>query len=531
MNKIAKYLNQHIVGNVFDKPSILEAYSTDRSILKITPRFVAVPYNTDDIRRLVRFSNQLAEKGFSLPITVRGSGLDTTGADLGSGLVISMEKFTDILEIDERSRLVRVQAGVTLEKLNAVLAAHGMTLPVHLNPKDTIGSLIANFPTDPTTKKHGNIYYYVDRLEAVLANGDCVQTANVTLRGLNKAKGLPDFEGTVYRDLDDLLNDEFDTVEDLAEEDSSPRGYQMISQVFNARRRSFDLLPLFFASQGTLGIITEVILRAEPLSREVSHLAVGFESVRPAIDFLNLAAEFRPLALDLYDAQIFQTAAEHGKELDILNPLIDHGYYIVASFNDSPFRTRQKLKKLLKDLPDSATIAIETPENTNDFTELTAALQSYLNDDLLGERTPLVDNAYVSAEQLPNFLVALKSLAETYDFDLPVYGSFTASHYTVRPELDLGSVDGRQTTVRFLKDYASLLKDHDGFLIGSGAEGRIKAAFTNRDLDQSERELYDKVKKIFDPNNILNPEVKLGATRETLVRHLRTTPYIGVTTE
>ena len=89
MNKIAKYINQHIIGNVFDSPSILEKYSTDRSALKITPRMVAIPENTSDVRRIVRFVNQLSKKSVHLPISVRGSGLDKTGADLGTGLVLS----------------------------------------------------------------------------------------------------------------------------------------------------------------------------------------------------------------------------------------------------------------------------------------------------------------------------------------------------------------------------------------------------------------------------------------------------------
>ena len=55
VNKIAVYLNSHLSGNVFDKDSILEAYSTDRSLLKIKPRLVAIPETTADIRKIVRF--------------------------------------------------------------------------------------------------------------------------------------------------------------------------------------------------------------------------------------------------------------------------------------------------------------------------------------------------------------------------------------------------------------------------------------------------------------------------------------------
>ena len=86
MGKIARYLNQLTVGNVFDSQDILDAYAVDRSVLKIKPRIVALPESTDDVRKLLRFSYQLAAKGINLPVTVRGAGLDETGADLGNGV-------------------------------------------------------------------------------------------------------------------------------------------------------------------------------------------------------------------------------------------------------------------------------------------------------------------------------------------------------------------------------------------------------------------------------------------------------------
>ena len=74
MNRIAVYLNQHIIGVVYSAPSILSNYATDRSILRFYPRIVAEPINATDVRRIVKFSSQLATKNIPLPITVRGGG-------------------------------------------------------------------------------------------------------------------------------------------------------------------------------------------------------------------------------------------------------------------------------------------------------------------------------------------------------------------------------------------------------------------------------------------------------------------------
>ena len=78
MGKIAKYLNQLTVGNVFDTPEILEEYATDRSALKIKPKFVAFPESTDDVRKLMRFFNQLAAKDIKVAVTARGAGTSDT---------------------------------------------------------------------------------------------------------------------------------------------------------------------------------------------------------------------------------------------------------------------------------------------------------------------------------------------------------------------------------------------------------------------------------------------------------------------
>ena len=87
MGKITKYLNQLTVGNVFDSPEIIDKYSVDQSALKIKPKFVAFPESTDDIRKLLRFFNQLAAKAIKVAVTARGTGLGEGGSAEGCLLV------------------------------------------------------------------------------------------------------------------------------------------------------------------------------------------------------------------------------------------------------------------------------------------------------------------------------------------------------------------------------------------------------------------------------------------------------------
>ncbi len=522
MNKIAKYINQHIIGNVFDSPSILEAYSTDRSALKITPRMVAIPENTSDVRRIVRFVNQLSKKSVHIPISVRGSGLDKTGADLGTGLILSTERLNKILEIDDHSRLVRVQSGVTLGQLNSALALYGLTVPILADPRETIGGLIANFATDAAAGKYNGIYYYVDCLEAVVSNGDAIQTSRYSRRHLSKKTSLTSFEGQIYREIDQLIEDNADLVADLGGKSTiDAAGYQMISQVVRDPIKSFDLLPLFYASQGTLGVITEVILQCEVLQPNTRHFIAAFESIGAAESYIQEILPLGPEELNLYDARMFKASAAHGKDPALFAPKFNKGYFVWAGFDEKSRKVSKKLKKCLKLLPDNSASVTETDDNTTDFQRFYSAIASYLNDDVRGERTPICDDFFVPSEHLANFLTDLRDLEKAYDQELPVFGSFSTSNYSIRPDIQLNTVVGRQFVLKFINDFDSLLREHGGSITGGAPEGRLKAMVTNDHFSEAETQLYHKIKDIFDPEEIFCPDIKLGATTNSTVRHLR----------
>ncbi len=523
MNKIAKYLNQHIIGNVFDSKSILEAYSTDRSALKILPRMVAIPENSSDVRRIVRFVNQLAKKSVHLPIAVRGSGLDKTGADLCNGLVLSTEHLNKILEIDDHSRLVRVQAGVTLGQLNSALALYGLTVPLLADPRETIGALISNFTTDPAAGKYNGIYYHVDCIEAVISTGDAIQTGRYTRRHLSRKTDLTSFEGEIYREIDDLIESNTELIADLGGRNTiDAAGYQMITQVVRDPIKSFDLLPLFYAAQGTLGIITEVILHCEVLEPRTRHFIAAFESIGAAESYIQEVMPLIPQELNLYDARMFKASADHGKDPALFAPKFNKGYFVLVGFDDKPRKVTKKLKKCLAALPQNAAAVVETDDNTTDFQRFYSAIVSYLNDDVRGERTAIADDFYVPSDHLANFLTDMRELEKTYNQPLPVFGSFSTSNYSVRPDIQLNTVEGRQMVIQFTKDINALLKDHGGSLTGGAPEGRTKAMVTNDDFTEEEIELYKKIKNIFDPTEIFNPDIKLGAVNSATVRHLRT---------
>jgi FAD/FMN-containing dehydrogenase len=529
LNKIAKYLNQYITGAVYGESPVLDGYATDRSVLKIRPKVVAIPRTTKDIRKLVRFANQLALKNFKLPVTVRGTGLDKTGAAIGSGLIISMEKMNRIQEIDPRQRLVRLQAGVTLGSLNSALSLHGLTMPVTGDPCQTIGGLLANDHIGSLAASHGTLSSRVNQAEIVLSNGDIVQTERLSPRRLRKKKGAPGYEGELYRQLDNFLSDNIEALAGI--EKGTRTGYATIPRV-KARNGSFDLLPAFFGSQGTLGIVSEVILSCELAPELPQYFVAAFSNASAALGFVSHAADLRPSEINIYDVNLFREAIGLGKKFRPIKALPDNGIVAVIVIDEHNRRRRaKKLRTLIYSLAKSTRFAVSDEENYPAFIELQSILSLHLNSSTRAARLPLVDDVFIPNSQIKRYFSGIVELEEKYKITLPVFGSILANNYSVRPEIDLTSVAGRQFALAFLREYNDLVVSCDGSLAGGSAEGRLKAVFTNTHIGPELKELYQEFKDIFDPNNILNPGIKQNANLRAVVRTLRTSYDPGIIKE
>lgn len=519
MGKITKYLNQLIVGNVFDAPEILEAYSTDRSALKIKPKFVAVPESTDDIIKLMRFFNQIAAKDIPVSITARGSGLDESGAALSSGLVLSTEKLNRLLEIDPRERLVRVQAGITLRELNTALSVSGLFVPVGGHDHDTIGGLIANDPVDSYYGKYGGIRNYVERIEVILANGECLQTAKYKKYAVAKKAVEKSLEGDIYRRVSKLLKDNRFLIEELEKKQQGKEGYPNVMDVI--RKERMDLAPLFFGSQGTLGIISEVILRAIPIRKRSMRAVVTFERLESAVRFMSEVKEMKPRELNLYDLKIIQEARENGKNLDGVIKKLEDGYVVFMSFDERGISQMRKVMARKDAYPRGTKFIPDSVENKSMISEVENALPSYLNQLRNSERVPILTDFYLPSTNLASFVRDLGVLEKKLGLKLSLFGSYNSSIYSLRPKLKPNEPDYNKKFATFLRAGAYVINRQEGILTGGAPEGRVKAIVTNAEMLDSKKTFYSEIKKIFDQNNILNPDVKMGANSKFTLTHLR----------
>ena len=520
MSKITKYLNQLIIGNVFDSSEIVEKYSTDRSALKITPKIVAIPENTQDLQKILKFFHQLT-RDIRVPIAVRGSGLDEVGADLSNGVVISTEKLNHLQEIDSRERLVRVQAGITLKELNTALKVSGLTIPVKAHENDTIGSLIANCPTDGYAAKYGGIVRYVERAEIILANGECVQTERLKFKTIKRRYKSKSLTGDIYHELIHIAENQPELIEKIRQNNIDAAGYPTIS--YAIKKNTIDLLPLMFSSEGTLGVISEVILHAEVLKPAPVRMIATFSSLKATLNVLAHAATMKPLELNLVDLRTLKAAEAAGKNLGKVTKSLKTGFSVCVSFDEKPRQAMRKFRECIKHVPKTSSYILENNENTKLFEDFENAITDYLNLPGDTEHLPLLSNFYIPAVNLASFLKDLSILEQKLRVELPLIGSFSASNYQIRPAIKMNAEKADQKIYALLKAGELIINRNGGSLTGGSPEGRIKAVIVNPEYDADVKALYQSIKTAFDPKNILNPDAKLGADLRNVVKHLRTT--------
>lgn len=521
MGKVAKYLNELIVGNVFDAPEILELYAVDRSVVKIKPKAVALPESTEDLSKLMRFCSQLVVKEIKIPVSVRGSGLDEMGADIGEGIVVSTEKLNRLLEADRRERLVRVQAGITLKELNTALSMYGLTVPIGGRDNETIGGLISNCPSDIYAGKYGGIMNFVERIEVVLPSGDVIQTNRLNARAVAKITQEKTTKGKLYRKILDLTKSSAELIQEIKQAGHGSAGYATITQV--DRKGTIDLMPLFFGAQGTLGIISEVILRAVPIKSKNARVVATFKDFNNAQRFLDFANELKPCQLDIYDIEIIRAAKSFGKKLNAVSDRAEMGFVVFAKFDHKINSCVKKINSIKKVLPRTTQLVVESLENQQKLDEFETSLASFLNQVRVGERVPMVVDFYLPSDNVLKFLDDLAVVEKSLEMELKLFGSYAASNYSLRPKFNLEDEDFAKKALAFLRASNFIIERQGGSITGGAPEGRVKAIVTNPGLSEREKALYLEIKNIFDPRGILNADIKLNADPKFTVKHFRTT--------
>jgi FAD/FMN-containing dehydrogenase len=522
MDKISRYLAEHITGEVVNDSKVKEYYAHDASILQVRPTVVVYPRNTEDLRKLTRFSYRMMEKGVRLPITARGNGTDQTGAAIGEGIIAVLPAhMNQVLELDEREQKIRIQPGLNFKALQDVLSTHGLYLPVHplSYAVSTIGGAMANNASGDRSLKYGKTRDWVDRLEVVLANGELIETSRLNRNELNKKKGLPGLEGEIYRQLDGLISDNSELIDKLANRPVESNIGYAIDKV-KRNDGSFDLTPLFVGSQGTLGIVSQAILRADRIPATSTLLALALKN---GADVQKVVDTIRPLDPSIFDF-IDKTALDMVIKITGREPyklLTDKppAAIFLIEFNGNR-KAVAKAERLLADL--GSVVVAETADDKDRLWAIRHSVNAVTRANYHNKvAVPIIEDATVPVENIGALLAAAKDLASKKFVEVAIWGHVGAGSLTVMPFVDLARLEDRQNIITLMNRYYTDVLKLDGVISGSRAEGRLRTPFGERQSGDELKELFSKIKEIFDPMGILNPNVKLGTDVRELIARFR----------
>jgi len=282
---------------------------------------------------------------------------------------------------------------------------------------------------------------------------------------------------------------------------------------------------LIVGSQGTLGIISEMIMKTEFVSARTAVAAMAFPTTETARDMLDQLESLQPAFVEYYDGDLFTIAAAAGKKYDFIkNASGKVGAVLLIGFDDFNEHARAKKLKRLNKLASNTDAYVEGADDET-VDELLAiryvTAYSVVPEGKTASAPPLIDGAYVPRERSEEFLAAAAAMAAKYAVVMPFHCRALDGTYYARPTLHLHKIGDKQKIFKIMDEYANLVEHFGGHLIGEGGEGRVKARFALKQFDPEVVELFAAVKAVFDPHGILNPGVKQPVEVRQLVPQLR----------
>ncbi|MBI2591977.1 FAD-binding oxidoreductase [Candidatus Saccharibacteria bacterium] len=528
MNKIAHYLQEHLLGEVSSAAEVRRHFSHDGSILRLTPTAVAYPRNETDIRKTVRFAWQLAQRGRVLPITARGGGTDSSGAAVGGGIILVFAAhMNNILFFNPKRRFISVEPGITYEVLEQVLRSHGLFLPPYplSQMRATVGGGIANNAIGEKSVKYGATADYVDSLRIVLSNGEVIETGPLGKKELNHKLGLQTFEGEIYRTLDALLEENADLI-NTGREQIKARHNSAGYNLFDVRKKGeFNLTPLFIGSQGTLGIITEATLEVVKHNSKTTLAIISLNELNDLLVVLPNILELQPSLLDMLNqAAVEQIQQINPSQLTGVLAQPKAAVHLFVEFDNRKEKDRHKAVKQLQKIADQVeawTEVFDKTEGQDRFWKILGSINTLLvNPHGQAKAVPVMEAVSVPVNRLVEFLhQAYKSFDET-GLAAAAWGHAGDGVMRLQPMLDLAQLGDRQKLFKIADSiYDSAIQLGGSTNAGSG-DGRIRAPYLSKMYGQELRDLMIRIKKIFDPHGFLNPGVKTASAEDikTLLR-------------
>ncbi len=439
---------------VFTDEESFEKYGSDETEkLHYSPAVVVKPRKAEEIGALMQLANK-----HLIPVTPRGAGTGLTGGALPhlGGLVIAMERFNSILEIDERNLQVTTEPGVITEVLQNAVKEKGLFYPPDPASKGScfIGGNISENSGGPKAVKYGVVKDYVLNLEIVLPTGEIIWTGSNVLKNAT----------------------------------------------------GYNLTQLIVGSEGTLGIVTKIVLRLIPHPKFDLLMLAPFDSLEKASEAVSaiFRAGITPSAMELMEIESIKLASKlcESTAISITDNLAAH-LIIEVDGNDKDV--------LMKDMEAIADVLsnfevgeLYFADDAQQKTELWK-IRRKANEASVAAGYTIEEDTVVPRAELPKLIKGVKALAAENGFKVVSYGHAGDGNLHVRINHPLYKKSYENEVIQgILFKIFELVKSLGGTISGEHGIGLIQKSFMPVMFDPITMELMKGIKKVFDPNHILN---------------------------
>ncbi len=442
-----------IVGkdNILTSKEDLSAYSYDGSTLWThMPDAVVLPTTTEQVSRIMKLAG---ENG--IPVTPRGGGTNVSGGSVPvrGGMVLCMTRMNRIIEINKCDLTATVEPGVVLNDFNTALAKESLFYPP--DPQSfmgcTIGGNINENSGGMRCLKYGVTKHYVLGLEVVLPDGYVMDLGGLTPKN----------------------------------------------------RTGYDLSMLFTGSEGTLGIITKIILRLLPLPPASKTMMAIFDTIEAAAEVVPKALErgILPSKVEFVD----NFAIRKAEAATRMGLPVDANILLLAEVDGSPASVEAESKEIIEILKACGAREVISAKDVAEADKLWGIRRIGVGAVFSAGRTILLEDVSVPRSRLAEYVRMIDTISEKHDVFIQLIGHAADGGLHPAVVTDIHDKDHFKRARKAATDLFEGALSVGGVLTGEHGIGLEKQAFLEQAMDARAIEIMKKMKAVLDPDNILNP--------------------------
>ncbi len=510
---VTRDLRNRLACPVHADPLTRALYATDASIYQVRPTCVVLPQSTDDVVACVRYA---AETG--TPIAGRGGGSGLAGESLTTGIVLDFSRYLDrTIQTDLDDNWVRCQPGVVLERLNAALDRVGRLFgpdPSSAN-RATIGGVLGNNATGARSIKYGYADAYVKELTVVLADGEAVRCSPrpAETAASDRIGRLAD---AVHRLVEANL-DLIDRHMPLVERNRS--GYAVNKVVQNGQ---VHLGRLIAGSEGTLGLITEAKLGVVHRPAVRGLLQLNFDALDVMTRAVPVILTHRPATCEMMDHKLLELARQAYPHYCKVLPAGVAGSLLVEHDGDDLDEVREKIERTRRaiDSASGADVVLDPGRQRTIWNARKAAMPLLFRRPGVRQPVAFIEDVAVPPNRLAEYIDGLVEILTRHQAEVALYGHAGGGELHTRPYLDLHDPADVDKMRSIAVETFRLAWSLGGTISGEHGDGLVRAEF----IRQQYGPLYDvmrQVKRLFDPNGIMNPGKIITDEPDVMGKNLR----------